>query len=452
VKPVGRPQPRGSDPRATVLASRMSPAQCVAIALCCAIQLIDGYDTIAVTFAMPGIGSDWAIGKSMLGALFSTGIIGMAGGCIVLGPLADSLGRRPMAIASLALMTASMTLSALAPNFTLLMVCRLSTGAGIGALISVAYPLSFEYSSLRARPITLALMVICFPLGGAIGGYIASDLIATLGWRAAFLPGIVFPAVVILLCLKWLPEPLGLLIERPRTSSLDRVNKYLAAVGQPPVDRLPPPDRPGQTSVRRVLGKEFRRTTFYLSAIYCLYALSAYFLLAWLPQMVTDMGFTPAVAATVSVAASAGGALGASVTGLAIRRWGVLPVMTTLLLGMGAAIALISKAPADIVLLRILGAAAGVFVFGPIVGINLLIAEEYPVEVRATGTGFILGLSRWAAALGPLVGGIMIASSLGAVGSCALMGLVACLSAGLLVFYGVRHRHAQPDVARVEAA
>src|SRR3546814_13976394 len=114
---------------------------------------------------MPGIGAEWGTSKAMLGALFSIGIIGMAGGCLVLGPLADSIGRRPMALASLTLLTASMAFSALAPDMTQLMVWRFLKGAGVGELVSVALPLSVEYSTLHSRTITLALMVIFFQLG-----------------------------------------------------------------------------------------------------------------------------------------------------------------------------------------------------------------------------------------------------------------------------------------------
>src|SRR3546814_4050178 len=113
----------------------------------------------------------------------------MAGGCLVLGPLADSIGRRPMALASLTLLTASMAFSALAPDMTQLMVWRFITGAGVGARVSVAYPLSVEFSNIHSRPITLALMVISFPLGSAVCGLNSSDFIVVFGWRAPFLTG-----------------------------------------------------------------------------------------------------------------------------------------------------------------------------------------------------------------------------------------------------------------------
>ena len=190
------------DPRDRVLNGSMSSRQWIAIALCCAMNAIDGYDIIAVTFAMPGIGAEWGTSRTLLGMLFSTGIIGMTGGCLILAPLADRLGRRRMAFAGLILMTASMALSAVATNFSQLMLWRLLTGIGAGSVISVAYPLAAEYANLRNRSITLALMVISYPLGSAVCGMIASQLIALFGWRAAFVTGTLLPPVVMIAALR----------------------------------------------------------------------------------------------------------------------------------------------------------------------------------------------------------------------------------------------------------
>src|SRR3546814_14875154 len=93
---------------------------------------------------------------------------------------------------------------------------------------------------------------------------------------------------------------------------------------------------------------------------------------------------------------------------------------------------------------------AGMFVFGPIVGLTLLIAENYPVEVRATGMGFIVGISRWVAAIGTLVGGVMISSRLGITGSCILMGIAGFVAAGQLTQFRLIERRAPPDAMTVE--
>ena len=426
----------------------MSAAQWAGVAVCCGLMAVDGYDTLAITLALPGIGAAWATTKVLLGAVVSLGLIGMAIGSLLLGPFADILGRRPVVFGSLGLTFVGMALSALAPNVGLLMAWRLTTGIGMGALVAVAYPLAAEYSSLRTRPITLALMAMAFPLGGVIGGTVAAQIMPAFGWRSAFVPGIMFPVLVAIAALRWLPESLGVLIERPGVRSLASANRYLVRVGLPPTKRLPAPAPTRQIPLRRVLGPEFRASTLYLSAIFCLYSCTAYFLLAWVPQIVAGLGFTPAVAATVAVAINVGGMIGAAATGVAIRWAGAFLGLLGVLLGLGVTVLAFGLAPADLTVLRGLGLLAGVCLWGPIVGINVLVAEEFPVEVRGTGNGFVVGSSRWVAAAGPLIGGFLFSLGLGVAGSCAVAAAICVVAAGLLVRFHLRYRRGHADASR----
>jgi MFS family permease len=53
------------------------------------------------------------------------------------------------------------------------------------------------------------------------------------------------------------------------------------------------------------------------------------------------------------------------------------------------------------------------FTNSAIVGLYALFAESFPTAVRAGGTGFVIGLGRGGAALGPLVAGFMFQADLG---------------------------------------
>src|SRR3546814_14259928 len=106
----------------------------------------------------------------------------MAGGCLVLGPLADSIGRRTMALASLTLLTASMAFSALAPDMTQLMVWRFITGDGVGARVAYPYPRWGDSSNDRRRPIQRDLMVFTFRFGRAVRGVYDTELTPVSVW------------------------------------------------------------------------------------------------------------------------------------------------------------------------------------------------------------------------------------------------------------------------------
>lgn len=83
------------DLRARIDASPMHPYQWMVVALCVVLNILDGFDVMALAFTAKSIGSDFGLGGSELGVLLSAGLIGMAVGALALAPMADRIGRRP---------------------------------------------------------------------------------------------------------------------------------------------------------------------------------------------------------------------------------------------------------------------------------------------------------------------------------------------------------------------
>src|SRR5882757_1134084 len=63
--------------------------------------MIDGYDMFIVAFLAPLIAADLHLTPVNIGQMFAAGLAGSMVGGIVLGPVADRIGRRPTLIASL---------------------------------------------------------------------------------------------------------------------------------------------------------------------------------------------------------------------------------------------------------------------------------------------------------------------------------------------------------------
>ena len=58
-------------------------------------QRLDGFDVLSISFASPGIAKDWGLNQATLGWVLSMELVGMALGSVLLGGVADKIGRRP---------------------------------------------------------------------------------------------------------------------------------------------------------------------------------------------------------------------------------------------------------------------------------------------------------------------------------------------------------------------
>lgn len=204
-----------------------------------ALSSLDGYDVLSATFAAPAVAQAWGIGKAALGVLMD-----MALGYLVLAPLADIVGRWRLVLTSLIVMATGMLLSAFAPTLRYLVMWRVLTELGIGAMVAVINPLAAEFANKRHRPLALALVPIA--MGYPIGGLGSAVLLRLYGWQAVFLAGAVVAAMLVPIVLYYLPEPLAFLLARQRDDALVRVNALLQRCGKatvralPPYSRLPP--------------------------------------------------------------------------------------------------------------------------------------------------------------------------------------------------------------------
>ena len=93
-----------NDPRQIIADSPMSVLQLVVIGLTIALNALDGFDVMAISFASPGIAAEWHIDRAALGIVLSMELIGMALGSLLLGRVADAIGRRPTILACVAVM------------------------------------------------------------------------------------------------------------------------------------------------------------------------------------------------------------------------------------------------------------------------------------------------------------------------------------------------------------
>src|SRR5262249_4673320 len=83
-----------NDPRELIAKSPMTALQVLVIAITLALNALDGFDVASISFAAPGIAKQWGIDRGALGIVLSMEVIGMAIGSMLLGGVADKIGRR----------------------------------------------------------------------------------------------------------------------------------------------------------------------------------------------------------------------------------------------------------------------------------------------------------------------------------------------------------------------
>jgi MFS family permease len=351
------------------------------VALCVLINVIDGFDILALSFAAPVIVREWGLTPEQTGIVFSANLLGIGVGAFVFALAADLLGRRPVILFGTLLMSLGMLATSTVDSIPALAACRIVTGLGIGAMVSTAGTLAIEYSTARWRKLSVALVVIGYPIGGALGGPVAGWLLAHQGWRPIFLFGGLL-TVALWPVLWWrLPE------SRSLPSAADRKGAagQLAALWQP----------------------AHRRATLLLCAMYPLYMFTFYFFVNWHTKLATERGLSVAEAVQMSSLWSLTGIAGGVLFGLVATRLPLTRLVASLAVILSAGIASFGLLPAQPLVLDAAALVLGFFMWGASATIFSVIALSYPVGVRASGIGLVVTVGRVGSALGPWAAGLL---------------------------------------------
>ena len=163
------------DPRETLAAAPMSALQLVAVVITIALNALDGFDVLAISFASPGIAKEWGIDRAALGAVLSMELIGMAIGSVILGGVTDRIGRRPMILCCLVVMAIGMFMVTTTSSLAALSGWRVFTGLGIGGMLAATNATVAEYSNAKSRNLCVSLMAIGYPIGAVLGGIVTTS-------------------------------------------------------------------------------------------------------------------------------------------------------------------------------------------------------------------------------------------------------------------------------------
>jgi len=114
----------------------LSRLQIWIVGMCFVLNMLDGMDVLAISFAAPIIARDWTISPQELGIVFSAALAGMAIGAVGISPFSDVIGRRRIILLSLVIIGVGMLATAYAQSVAQLVILRLVAGLGIGSILA----------------------------------------------------------------------------------------------------------------------------------------------------------------------------------------------------------------------------------------------------------------------------------------------------------------------------
>lgn len=377
--------------------------------LCALVQAFDGYDITSIGLATPSLIHFWSLPPAAFAKAFIMSSVGILVGALASGPLGDRIGRKPLLVASTAIIGTFSLLSAFAPSLAALVVLRFFTGIGIGGAMPATVALTSDYTPERHRASFIMWMFCGNTIGGFVGGQLAAQMLPHFGWQSIFLVGGVAPLLLVPVLVLALPESPRFLLARGSASPgalrvLGGLGLEPASAGGAEVDVA------RGNPVTALFGSGFARLTVLLWIMFFAGLLDLYLLGYWLPAVLHLSGLSPADSAFAASMQTAGGVVSILALGPLSRRFGAERVLS-LSFALGAlfiaAIAL-PGLPYALLLLAIFGAGAGTI--GSQLAANALCATLYPARIRSTGIGWALGVGRLGGIVGPALGGALIAA------------------------------------------
>ena len=401
-----------TDPREALREGEMTAFQIVVVVICVMLNMVDGFDVLAMSFTAPLVAREWGVDPATLGVLLSAGLVGMGTGAVLISPIADVIGRRTVVILSTIIMSLGMFASAWTSTVPELWLCRLVTGLGIGGVLATGNTLLAEYSPTRWRDFVISTMVIGYPTGAIIGGSVFAYLVSEYGWRSAFLFGGAASTLMLPFIVLYLPESLDFILSRRRANAVEQVNAVLKRLGKAPLTALPaiPREESATKAVVGVIEPRYRRATVLMVLSYFMLMFSFYFVLSWTPKNLVDLGFTDQQGIRALLLINVGGIFGGLTCGYFARRLNARSVTSYMLVALFFSIVGYGMVQSGFLPMMTLAFLVGFFLMSAMAGLYIIVPKVYPPNVRNTGTGLAIGIGRVGAMVGPALAGYLIAA------------------------------------------
>ena len=410
-------------------AQKVSFYQCLICFMAWLTLFLDGVDNQSIAYVGPALTKDWALPRGALRDVFSMGVLGVAIGALVIGPLADRFGRKLVTVGTVIyvglfslLVTQTAEVTALvqplwpqATNLSVLSILRFWTGLGLGAVVPLGVVIANEFAPQRRRAAMVTLMGCGYAIGSASGGFVASHLVPALGWPAQFYLASMLTLLMAGVLSIWLPESIRLLTVQGKTDGIIRILHKI----NPALSFSSDTQFVLRQELREANANRFRpvrlfmedRTASTILIWLCLFmnTLALNYLNNWLPTLTSETGLAEARALQAAAFLQVGGMLGVITLGFLADWLGFFRVLAGSFALGAIFIGLIGAAGGAFYPLSAMIFFAGFCVIGTQITLAALAATLYPTDLRSTGVSWAHGVARVGSLLSVQLAGILLA-------------------------------------------
>ncbi len=155
---------------------------------------------------IPTLGAYFHVSPSLSGLSISLVVLGLGVAALIYGPLSDSIGRKPVMVATAAALIIPTLGAVLAPNYAIFLFCRILQGLLIPGTTTVGLAYLQEEFPPHLRGIGTSAYVSATALGGLIGRLQCGLLTNGGDWHIGFGSFVLTTALSVVVMLVWIPS------------------------------------------------------------------------------------------------------------------------------------------------------------------------------------------------------------------------------------------------------
>jgi len=410
-------------------AQKVSLYQCFIAFMAWLTLFLDGVDNQSIAYVGPALTKDWDLARGALRDVFSMGVLGVAIGALIIGPLADRYGRKLVTVATVVyvalfslIVTQTPAITALvhplwpqASNLSVLSLLRFLTGLGLGAVVPLGVVIANEFAPKRRRAAMVTLMGCGYAMGSASGGVLSTFLIPAFGWQSQFYTASVVTLLLACVLAIWLPESIRLLTVQGKTEGIIRILRKINPVLSFPSDTqfvLRQEQREANANrfrPARLFMEDRTASTVLIWLCLIMNTLALNYLNNWLPTLTAEAGLRAGDANLAASSLQFGGMLGVVTLGFVADRFGFYRVLAGSFALGAMFIGLIGSNGAQFYPMTATIFLAGFCVIGTQITLAALAATLYPTDLRSTGVSWAHGIARVGSLLSVQLAGILLA-------------------------------------------